>query len=144
VPQVVSIFGVSQAGGVFVPINGQLFPEQVAHIANDCRMKALVTSKAKLASLTEVLKDIPSVEFLVVAGDGESPAVALPAHVFEELCRPAAEDPPDVGIGKDLAAILYTSGSTGKPKGAMLSHANLMAGSSIVSTYLSAAEETPA
>ena len=43
-----------------------------------------------------------------------------------------------VGIGteKDLAAILYTSGSTGKPKGIMLSHANIIAGASIVSTYL--------
>jgi acyl-CoA synthetase (AMP-forming)/AMP-acid ligase II len=42
----------------------------------------------------------------------------------------------DIGIQNDLAAILYTSGSTGKPKGVMLSHANVMAGSSIVSTYL--------
>lgn len=136
VAQVVSIFGVSKAGGVFVPINGQLFPEQVAHIAKDCGMKALVTSKAKLASLTEVLKNIPSLEFLVAAGEGGSPAVGLPVHTFEELRGPAAEEPPDVGIEKDLAAILYTSGSTGKPKGVMLSHANLMAGSSIVSSYL--------
>jgi acyl-CoA synthetase (AMP-forming)/AMP-acid ligase II len=35
-----------------------------------------------------------------------------------------------------LAAILYTSGSTGKPKGVMLSHEQVMAGSSIVSDYL--------
>ena len=42
----------------------------------------------------------------------------------------------DWGIGKDLAAILYTSGSTGKPKGVMLSHEQVMAGSSIVSDYL--------
>ena len=41
-----------------------------------------------------------------------------------------------VGIGKDLAAILYTSGSTGKPKGVMLSHEQVIAGSSIVSDYL--------
>src|SRR5581483_11041386 len=34
VPQVLSIFGVSQAGAVFVPINSLLFPEQVAHIAS--------------------------------------------------------------------------------------------------------------
>ncbi|MGE3818645.1 MAG: AMP-binding protein [Isosphaeraceae bacterium] len=39
-------------------------------------------------------------------------------------------------IDKDLAAILYTSGSTGKPKGVMLSHANVVAGASIVSQYL--------
>src|SRR5215510_8334010 len=36
VPQVLSIFGVSQAGGVFVTINPLLFPEQVGHIMSDC------------------------------------------------------------------------------------------------------------
>ena len=36
VAQVISIFGVSQGGGVFVPVNGVLFPDQVSHIARDC------------------------------------------------------------------------------------------------------------
>jgi acyl-CoA synthetase (AMP-forming)/AMP-acid ligase II len=35
IAQVFSIFGISIAGAVFVPINIQLFPDQVAHIAND-------------------------------------------------------------------------------------------------------------
>jgi acyl-CoA synthetase (AMP-forming)/AMP-acid ligase II len=61
-------------------------------------------------------------------------------YCFEELCRTAAQGPQDVGIERDLAAILYTSGSTGKAKGVMLSHANLMAGSSIVSAYLGITE----
>src|SRR5580698_9624285 len=42
VPQVISIFGVSQSEGVYVPINSLLHPEQVMHIARDCGMKALV------------------------------------------------------------------------------------------------------
>ena len=63
--------------------------------------------------------------------------VALPTHIFEQLCELTPPQPwPDIGIEKDLAAILYTSGSTGKPKGIMLSHANIIAGASIVSTYL--------
>src|SRR5262249_44810548 len=40
--QALSIFGVSQAGGVFVPVNSLLFPEQVAHIGRDCKMKGLI------------------------------------------------------------------------------------------------------
>ena len=137
VPQVLSIFGASQAGGVFVPINALLFPDQVAHIAKDCGMKGLITTKAKLASLAEVLPQISSLKFAVVTSEGEAPDTRLPLHVFEELCQLAP--PPDwreTSISKDLAAILYTSGSTGKPKGVMLSHANVMAGSTIVSTYL--------
>jgi acyl-CoA ligase (AMP-forming) (exosortase A-associated) len=135
--QALAIFSISQAGGVFVPINTLLFPDQVAHIAKDCQMRGLITTKGKLSTLTAVVEDSPSLEFLVAIADGESPDIALPTHGFEELCQ--LTPPPqwrDVGIDKDLAAIMYTSGSTGKPKGVMLSHAQVIAGSSIVSAYL--------
>jgi len=137
VPQVLSIFGVSRAGGVYVPINDLLFPDQVAHIARDCQMRGLITTREKLTALSAALKEIPSLEFLVLVGDGGPLDTPLAVHGFEELCAmtpPAAW--PEPSIEKDLAAILYTSGSTGKPKGVMLSHAQVMAGSSIVSTYL--------
>jgi len=137
IQQVVSIFGISEAGGVFVPINGTLFPDQVAHIAKDCGMKGLITTRKKLASLAEVLPQIPSLEFLVLTEEGESLEVRPTVHIFEEFCGLGPATPAnEASISKDLAAILYTSGSTGKPKGVMLSHANVMAGSSIVSTYL--------
>jgi acyl-CoA ligase (AMP-forming) (exosortase A-associated) len=137
VSQVVSIFAASQAGGVFVPINSLLFPDQVAHIAKDCAMTGLITTPAKLAALAEVLPSIPSLKFVVLTAGADAPDISLPVLHFDELCRterPAKAQ--DVCIDKDLAAILYTSGSTGKPKGVMLSHANVIAGSSIVSTYL--------
>lgn len=136
VAQVVSIFGVSQAGGVFVPINSLLFPDQVAHIARDCSISALITTAEKLESLSAVLDQIPSLRFLVVGSDGEMPQSGLPRHNFKEAISAKEGALADWGIEKDLAAILYTSGSTGKPKGVMLSHANIMAGSTIVSTYL--------
>jgi len=138
VAQTLSIFAISRAAGVFVPINSLLFPEQVGHIARDCQMKGLITAASKLGTLGPVLKDLPALEFLIVLADGESlGAPSIPAEDFEELCRlsgfPAL---PDHAIDKDLAAILYTSGSTGKPKGVMLSHSNVTAGASIVSDYL--------
>ena len=137
VPQALSIFGVSRADGVYVPINGLLFPEQVAHIARDCQMTGLITTREKLEALSPVLKEIPSLQFLVLVGAGGPTDTQLEVHGFEELCAltpPAASR--ERAIEKDLAAILYTSGSTGKPKGVMLSHAQVMAGASIVSTYL--------
>lgn len=137
VAQVLSIFGIAQAGGAFVPVNGLLFPDQVVHIARDCRMKGLITTKSRLSSLSSVLQDAPSLEFVVATGEGESAEMSLPTHIFEDLCHlPPPQSWCDTDIEKDLSAILYTSGSTGKPKGVMLSHANIMAGSSIVSTYL--------
>src|SRR5262245_59112530 len=137
VAQVLSIFGVSQAGGVFVPLNPLLFPEQIAHIANDCRVRGLITSASKLGALSGVLERLSSLEFLVIVGDAEPPAVSLPSYDFATLCALSAPSQwRDDTIEKDLAAILYTSGSTGKPKGVMLSHAQIIAGASIVSTYL--------
>jgi acyl-CoA ligase (AMP-forming) (exosortase A-associated) len=141
VAQVLSIFAISQAGGVFVPINTLLFPDQLSHVARDCGMTALITTASKLKSLVAILGGIPSLRFLVVVPDAEIPPVELPVHPFADLCQlsvPAQWC--DWGISKDLAAILYTSGSTGKPKGVMLSHANVMAGSTIVSTYLEISE----
>ena len=137
VQQVLSIFGVSQAGGVYVPINQVLFPDQVAHIARDCGMTALITTKAKLAALSPVLKEVPTLKFVVLDAEVAGQECPLPANVFAELCRlqPSSKWN-EVTIEKDLAAILYTSGSTGKPKGVMLSHAQIIAGASIVSTYL--------
>jgi acyl-CoA ligase (AMP-forming) (exosortase A-associated) len=136
VPQVISIFGVSQAGGVFVPINTLLHAEQVAFVALDCQMKALITTPAKLATLADLLPKLPSLEFIVLVGGGNVPEIPLPTYRFDELCAVEPSIWPESSIEKDLVAILYTSGSTGKPKGVMLSHANVVEGSSIVSDYL--------
>src|SRR5215469_9106821 len=148
VDQVVSMFSISQAGGVYVPVNTVLFPEQVAHIVRDCAMTALITTPEKLQALLPVLRHIPSLKFFIATeeNDGWSTAGtqndARPVHRFSEMLKlPVVGNWQDWGISKDLAAILYTSGSTGKPKGVMLSHANIMAGSTIVSTYLGITEQ---
>jgi len=141
IAQVLSIFGASAAGGAFVPINKLLFPEQVAHIAKDCRMKGLVTTRPRLETLAPLVAEIPSLEFVVVAGAGERPDLPVPVHDFDEVRRAGRPHlPADTCIENDLGAILYTSGSTGKPKGVMLSHGQVMAGSTIVSTYLGITE----
>jgi acyl-CoA ligase (AMP-forming) (exosortase A-associated) len=140
-PQAISIFGASRAEAAYVPINALLHPEQVMHIARDCGMKGLITTAGKLAALAEVIPQISTLEFLVVVGPGEVRS-GIPIKRYEELCtRSLPATWRETSIEKDLAAILYTSGSTGKPKGVMLSHANVVAGSRIVSTYLGITEK---
>src|SRR5262249_6276565 len=78
IPQVFSIFGVSQAGCVFVPINAFLFPEQVAHIARDCTISVLITTATKLESLSAILASTPSVRFVVVIDGEPHPQISLP------------------------------------------------------------------
>ncbi len=136
VPLANALFAVSQAGGAFVPIHHSLFPEQVEHIVNDCQMKCLVTDADRFQRLQPTLEKCPSLQFVVLVGGDAQADTTLPSFSYEKLSQGTGQDVADVAIEKDLAAILYTSGSTGKPKGVMLSHANVMAGASIVATYL--------
>ena len=117
VVQALSIFGVSQAGGVFVPINSLLFPEQVAHIARDCQMRGLITTRQKLTSLSSVLTDVPSLEFVVVTGDSADTEIRQQVYELPELFDSTiCHNWQEVAIGRDLAAILYTSAQQANPK----------------------------
>jgi acyl-CoA ligase (AMP-forming) (exosortase A-associated) len=137
VSQAISILGTSQSGGVFVPINSLLFPDQAAHIMRDCGTVGLITTKEKIALCSEVLKTLPSLQFIVSINGKPDCDAKVPVYLLTEiLSAEAGCKPGDLRIEKDLAAILYTSGSTGKPKGVMLSHGQVMAGSAIVSDYL--------
>lgn len=135
--QALSVFAVSRAGGAFVPIHHSLFPHQVKHIIDDCRMKGLVLTASKFRELKDTIAHCPSLEFAVVVGGQEESAGPLSLLSFDDLIQHPEEcSLPEVAISKDLAAIIYTSGSTGRPKGVMLTHANIVAGASIVSEYV--------
>ena len=135
---VVASFGAPAAGGVMVPMNPLLKPEQVAYIARDCDVQVIVTSPERLPLLAPVLAECPSVRQLVVT-DGKLPDMVLPAGVMmlpwaQLLAAPAMAA--HRVIDTDLCAILYTSGSTGQPKGVVLSHRNMVAGAKSVASYL--------
>ncbi len=134
---VVASFGAPAAGGVFVPLNPLLKPEQVGYILRDCNVRMLVTSPERLALLAEVLGHCPDLRGVVVC-DGAAPAAALPGLPLTPW-RDLLEAPRRAGhrvIDVDMAAILYTSGSTGRPKGVVLSHRNMVAGAKSVASYL--------
>ncbi|MDP5240720.1 acyl-CoA ligase (AMP-forming), exosortase A system-associated [Uliginosibacterium sp. 31-16] len=136
---VVASFGASAAGGVFVPINPLLKPDQVAYILRDCNVRVLVTSPERLLTLRDALAACPDLQHLVVTGNASSTVTNTHAtHSWQEVLDEENRQPPthDVPTELDMAAILYTSGSTGRPKGVVLSHRNMVAGARSVAEYL--------
>ena len=134
---VVTSFGATAAGGVFVPLNPLLKAEQVGFILRDCNVRVLVTSPERLALLGDTLRDCPDLRHVVVTG-ADAPTITA-SHWHGWAWAALLQAPARPGhrvIDVDMAAILYTSGSTGKPKGVVLSHRNMVAGAKSVASYL--------
>jgi acyl-CoA ligase (AMP-forming) (exosortase A-associated) len=146
---VVASFGAPAAGGVFVPVNPLLKPDQVAFILRDCNVRMLVTSPERLAQLQGALADCPDLRHVIVTEGSAGLAANAPADDSNLIANNQdwtranwlnlMQSPARRGhrvIDTDMLAILYTSGSTGKPKGVVLSHRNMVAGAKSVASYL--------
>ncbi len=139
---VAACFAAPAMGGVFVPVNPLLKPEQVAFILRDCDVRVLVTSAERLKALASGLAACPALRHVVLVDAAAGRPEGLPAGVgllaWAELASPSPPPgrPGHRVIDTDMLAILYTSGSTGKPKGVVLSHRNMVAGAKSVASYL--------
>ena len=142
VETVVSCFGASLAGAVFVPVNPILRPMQVGHILQDCGVRVLVTSPQRLPALLETLSGCPELRHIVLTDAGVAAVgpAAAPQGVrlwsLADLTSSADGAASHRVIDSDPVAILYTSGSTGKPKGVVVSHRNMLVGGKSVAQYL--------
>jgi acyl-CoA ligase (AMP-forming) (exosortase A-associated) len=136
---VAGMFGITLAGGVFVPINPLLKDDQVGHILRDCDVQILITSEDRIPQLRGSLAESSALRTVVVVrASDESPLGVEDARIisWESLLDEHPKKEFHRTIDEDLAAIFYTSGSTGKPKGVMLSHRNMVAGAQSVAQYL--------
>ncbi|MBA2659909.1 MAG: acyl-CoA ligase (AMP-forming), exosortase A system-associated [Nitrosospira sp.] len=135
---VIALFGTAAAGGVFVPVNPLLKPDQVAYILRDCNVRILVTSVERLKLLGAVLQQCHDLHSVIVVNPPEASSVTPGLNVisWDDAPLSSRQIKAHHCIDSDMAAILYTSGSTGKPKGVVLSHRNLVAGAMSVAQYL--------
>jgi long-chain acyl-CoA synthetase len=135
---VIAIFAALKAGAVFSPINPSTKADKLAYVINNCRARALITQDKLRAATNAALAEAPSIALVVVAGAGE-PTVRG-AVSFEAALAADQPPPPTPGIDLDLAMLVYTSGSTSFPKGVMMTHGNVVAAATSITTYL---ENTP-
>ncbi|MFA6169517.1 MAG: AMP-binding protein [Candidatus Margulisiibacteriota bacterium] len=103
----IAYLAVTTLGGIVVPIDAVLKPEEVAALLADCRPKfALVSQKISAAH----------------QGTFAGLHLILMERIFDLPAAAAPERP--VLSGDDPASIVYTSGTTGSPKGIVLTHRN--------------------
>lgn len=119
-------YGVIEAGGILLPLNIRLSPQELAYILNDAGVKILFVESAFLPlveSFRSVVRDIK--QFILL--DGKPTANWLSSSNYEDLLSAATPVRRDI-IEVDensIAELFYTSGTSANPKGVMLTHRNI-------------------
>ncbi|RNI37497.1 long chain acyl-CoA synthetase [Hanamia caeni] len=141
---IVSIYGITLSGGVFLVINPQTKADKLKYILNDCEAKILISTSALKNELSRSLEGTKYLQELIITG--EINLIKEFSHCkltsFEDSIQSDFQDVifPNI-IPNDLAALIYTSGSTGFPKGVMMTHQAMVFTSWSLIEYLRLSED---
>jgi long-chain acyl-CoA synthetase len=138
----VSIFGITKAGGVFLVVNPQTKANKLNFILNDSGAKNVISESSLINELVIATQDLPTVDQVIVTGESTSNQLNIKQESFEEIIQNKAKSVefPRI-IPNDLAALIYTSGSTGFPKGVMMTHQSMVFTSWSLIEYLRLTED---
>jgi long-chain acyl-CoA synthetase len=139
VEAVLSIMGALRAGAAFVPINPTTKGQKLGYLLQDSGASLLVSDRRGAPSVAEAREAVAKPCPIVLTGLGrqrDDDGPSFPCVRFEDLGETAVlgRDVPRIDL--DLAALIYTSGSTGRPKGVMMTHANILAATTSINSYL--------
>ena len=136
VEAVASLFATLKTGAVFSLVNPATKADKLAYILNNCRAKAVITHARQLPVAAAAIERAASVVATIVAGmeGGHEVRGGVSLQAALEIAPAGVRAP--AGIDIDLAMIIYTSGSTGFPKGVMMTHHNIAAAATSITTYL--------
>lgn len=136
---IVSIYGVTLAGAVFIIINPQTKANKLGYILNDSGARILITEIFLKKEFLKALDYTREIKEIIFTGktDQQINYQNIELVSFESILRKNDynSDFPII-IPGDLAAIIYTTGSTGFPKGVMMTHQAMVFASWSLIQYL--------
>lgn len=115
-----TLYATNQIGGVFVPMNYRLTPEDFEYILNDCEPEVVIADYDFADKIESVRDSLPAEEYIGYEAD----EIDGEWMDYEELLSGQSTDAPerpDISEDDD-ASINYTSGTTGDPKGVVRTH----------------------
>jgi acyl-CoA synthetase (AMP-forming)/AMP-acid ligase II len=141
---IVSIYGITLSGAVFLVINPQTKAGKLHYILKDSGARILITESLQKNELISTLDDSSDIEEVIITGDisAISGLTKVASVDFEEALLTGANTSTILpkAIPNDLAALIYTSGSTGFPKGVMMTHQSMVFTSWSLIEYLRLSE----
>jgi acyl-CoA synthetase (AMP-forming)/AMP-acid ligase II len=132
VETVVSIFGVSAAGGCLVVLDPSTPAKRLEHLVEHSGAQTLIAPVERAEIARRTIAASSGRPNLLLVGDESGSERARSFAAAAE----ATPSPPRPVSADQRAAIIYTSGSTGEPKGVTLSHGNIDAVTASVRSYL--------
>jgi long-chain acyl-CoA synthetase len=113
-----SYLAISLSGGIAVPIDAQLGPDEIRNLLSDSESKVVFHSSKTEENIRKAVEEIVTSHGLRVT------RINFDSPEFKAICRtPETINYPEVSE-EDVASIIYTSGTTGIPKGVELTHKN--------------------
>ncbi len=113
-----AIYGIMNAGALYVPIDPNAPAERVEFLIQHCTIRCLISNDMQHKKLQKLQEKNILPEVLIGAKVEEHKR----DYTWEEVAQMPKTNPNINTSERDLAYILFTSGSTGKPKGIMHSH----------------------
>jgi long-chain acyl-CoA synthetase len=121
----ISAYAIFYCGGVLVPLDYKLTPEEQLQLLRHCRAKALVVEYHLWRAILQSKEFGGAMPKLVLVTEAPLKADLGGAFRWEDFKRKGA---PDFVMRRreDVACIVYSSGTGGRPKGCVLTHENYL------------------